>query len=233
MKPSSVSSFHTDPLEPAASTIADSNPPSRAGFAAYESEFHAEIEREKNIPHQIRDDDRKFGQSQFRDVIMIANPMQAAQSAATVNEQDRSISTCSVYHFKTFAERQGVDERPKNCRWKYALIDALEWLSSKSPNGYHQVLLQDVVYSQPPGQRNLFAQERMCDKPFLLDFDEMFLPRRQELHEGKTLLISGTWVTRRPSSTIEVWATVMPITLASRENIRCRHVTFSWSASIC
>jgi hypothetical protein len=165
--------------------------------------------------------------------MLMVDPIGAMQRAATANEQGRSISTCLVHRFKTFSEGQRAKAQPKNCCQEYAQIDALEGLNSRSPNDHHEAQLKDVIYSQPAEQKNLFAHERIRGKAFVLDFDEMFLPRRQELHEGKTLLISETWVTRRPSSAIEVWATVMPVTSASRENIRCRHVNFLWSASIC
>lgn len=165
--------------------------------------------------------------------MLIVNPIGAMQRATTATEQDRSISTCLVHRFKTFSERQRANDQPKNCCQKYVQIDAREGLNSRSPKDHHEVQLQDAIYSQPAEQRNLFAHERIRGKAFLLDFDEMFLPRRQELQEGKTLLISETWVTRRPSSAIEVWATVMPVTSASRKNTRCSHVIFLWSASIC
>lgn len=227
-KPSSGSNIHADPLEPAASKNANSNPLSCAEVATYQSEIYIEIEG-KNILHQIKDDDREFGQCHFRNVMLIVDPIGAMQRAATANEQDRSIATCLVHRFETFSERQRAKAQPKKCY----LIDALEGLNSRSPNDHHEAQLQDVIYSQPAEQKNLFANERICGNDLLLDFDEMFLPRRQELHEVKTLLISETWVTRRPSSAIEVWATVMPVTSASRKNIRCSHVIFLWSASTC
>jgi hypothetical protein len=97
--------------------------------------------------------------------MLIADPMDAMQSAATANEQDRSISTCLMHHSRTFLERERAKDRPKNSCQKYALIDAFEWLSSRSTNGHHEVLLKDVIYSQPAEQKNLFAQERKCDNP--------------------------------------------------------------------